>query len=231
MVRSPKRITRKDIRRPDRFVTLIRTLFDLFAEHRIPALLSLTLVLVLLLGLWGWDFYKGRQNRIASQEYSRALSLYHQGKYRESLHAFAPVVTYRQSRYSALALLYQANSYIALKEPAKAVETVQEFLRKERGEPFLRQLAFLTLGHAQETAGQCKAAVASFAEAAKLDGALKEEALLSKARCSAQNRDFIEALSAYREYLSSYPSSDRIGEISLRIQEIEARSGGAVRGK
>jgi predicted negative regulator of RcsB-dependent stress response len=231
MVRSPKRITRKDIRRPDRFVTLTRTLFDLFAEHRTPVLLSLTLVLVLLAGLWGWDFYKGRQNRIAAEQYSRALSLYHQGKYRESLNAFAQVVSYRQSRYSPLALLYQANSYLALKEPAKAVETFQEFLRRERREPFLRQLAFLTLGHTQETAGQCKAAVVSFAEAAKLDGAFKEEALLGKARCSAQNRDLNEALNAYRQYLSSYPGSDRIGEISLRIQEIEAKSREAVRGK
>lgn len=231
MAPSPKKFTRKDIRRPDQFIIFTRDLFHFFRNHRTTVLASSALVIVAILILWGWDLYRGRQNRLAAEEYTRGLALYHNGKYREALEALAQVSKYPASTYSRFGLLYQANSYIALKEPAKAAALLKEFLARERKNPFLRQLAFLTLANTQETAGQCKDASASFREAEKLPGPFKEEALLGQARCSAQNHDFKEALSSYRQYLSNYPGSDRTGEISLRIQEIEALAKEAPRAK
>ncbi|MFQ5902377.1 MAG: tetratricopeptide repeat protein [Candidatus Binatia bacterium] len=223
MVRSHKRITRRDIRRPDQFVTLTGRLFRLFEKHKAAFAGSLALIIAVFLSLWGWNYYTGRQNRLAAEQYSNALALYHDGQYRKALDALDQVKAYRWSTYSRLALLYQANSYIALKEPAKAVAAIQELLHKEKKETFVRQLGLMTLGYAQEAAGQCKEAVQSFAEAEKLQGVFREEALLGRARCSAKSRDFKGALDSYRLHLTNYPTSERNSEILLRIQEIEAK--------
>lgn len=223
MIRSPKRIRRKDIRRPDQFVTLARKLFDLTKEYKSLFLASVALLVAVLLALWGWNFYRERQDRLAAQQYSRALILYHDGKHREALDVLAHVSRSRSSLYSRLGLLYQAHSHIALQESAKAAAALQELLHRERKDHFLRQLAFLTLAYAQERTGQCQEASRNFTEAEKLQGPFKEEAILGKARCYAQSHNFKEALNSYRQYLTSYPGSERISEISLKIQEIEEK--------
>ncbi len=231
MVRSLKRVTRKDIRRPDQFVTFTGRLFHLVEEHRNAFVASLALILLVVLGLWGWDSYRSRQNRLAAQQYSRAVTLYRDGKFREALETLSHLNIYRSSPYTRFGLFYQANAHIALKEPAKAIEALQELLRQERKDPLLRQLAFMELGTTQERAGQCGEAAQSFSEAEKISGPFREEALLGKARCSTQNRDLNEALKSYRQYLTNYPASERIAAISLQIQELEAKVSQASPGK
>ena len=72
MARPVRRITRKDIRRPDQFITLTGKLLELFAQHRTKFLALLTLIVALLFAAWGWDLYRNRQNRLAA----RILSLW-----------------------------------------------------------------------------------------------------------------------------------------------------------
>ncbi|MEK7210565.1 MAG: tetratricopeptide repeat protein, partial [Candidatus Binatota bacterium] len=220
---SPKRITRKDIRRPDQFVALTGKIVHLASAYRTQSIVCLALLLAVLLGLWGWDSYRQRQNRLAAREYSRAMSLYRSGKYTEAIDAFVQVKRYNSSSYSSFSLLYQANSYIAAGDSAKATEAVQELLQRERKDTFLRQIALLTLGSFQEKAGRCKEAVSNFAAAESIAGPFKDEALLAKARCSIQNQDFKEGLNAYRQYLTAFPASERANEITLRVQEIEGK--------
>jgi len=139
------------------------------------------------------------------------------------LKAFEQLESYRSSTYSRLGLFYQGNSYIALNDPPKAATALAEYLRREKREPLLRQLGFLSLGYVHEKAGKHREAARSFAEAEKLPGPLKEEALLAKARSSTQSGDLKDALTSYQEFLKKFPASERAAEISLRIQELEAK--------
>lgn len=181
------------------------------------------MLLTVLVGLWGWDAYRQRQNRLAAVEYARALSLYRKGQYSQAVDRFAQVKNYSSSPYSRLALLYQASSYIALQDSAKAGAALQELLHKESKDSFVRQLGLLSLASLQERSNRCKEAGGNYAEAEKIPGPFKDEALLGKARCSVENGDFKEALSSYRQYLTNYPGSERSSEISLRIPEIEEK--------
>ncbi|MFQ5853609.1 MAG: tetratricopeptide repeat protein [Candidatus Binatia bacterium] len=226
MVRSRKRITRKDLRQPDQFITLTSRFFRFFQEQRTKILLTLALVIALFLTLWGWDLYRKRQNRLAAQQYSQALAAYHKGQYKDALVQLERLKTYRSSTYGNLALLYRAHSHIALKRPSEAVPILREFLAKERKNPYLRQLALLTLGYAYEMHGQCQEAADAFNQARALAGPLQDDALLGNARCSAQSGNLNQALNSYRDYLSTYPASERGTEISLRMQETEARMRG-----
>lgn len=223
MASSPKRITRKDIRRPDQFVTLTGEILHFLAQNKTAAIAALALILLVLLGLWGWDSYRQRQNRLAAMEYSRAMGLYRSSKYTEAIDAFVQVKGYNSSPYSGFSLLYQANSYMAAGDPAKAAAAIEELLRKERKDTFVRQLGLLTLASFQERTGRCKEAVGNFAAAESIAGPFKDEALLGKARCSIQNQDLKEALNSYRQYLTSFPASERVNEITLRVQEIEGK--------
>lgn len=223
MARRSKRLTRKDIRRPDQFFTFAATLLDFSSKHK-TSLLALSLLLVATLsGFWLWEFYKTGQNRLASEQYSRALDLYHTGKYHDALAALKTVATYRSSNYARFAQIQLANAHIALNELPQAVNVLKGFLAGKNREPFLKQAALVALGHAHELSGNCKEAVNNFIAAEKTPGPLKEEAVLAGARCSAANGDPKEALVAYRRYLAEFPGSDRVSEILIRAQELEGR--------
>ena len=226
MVRVRKRITRKEISQPDHFITFTSRFFRLFKQYRPRVLLALSLIIAAFLTVWGWSLYSGRQNRLAAQVYSLATEAYRDGNFQDALDGFVRLSAYRRSVYGRLALLYRAQSHIALKQPTEAVPVLQEFLEKERENLYLRQLALVTLGYVHEKAGQCSQAVKAFEEARKLTGPLQEDALLAKARCSSQNGDLKEALDAYKAYLSSFPVSPRTMEVRLRMQEIETRMKG-----
>ncbi len=64
---------------------------------------------------------------------------------------------------------------------------------------------------------------ARFAEAEKIAAPFRDEAILGKARCNLETQELKGALESYRQYLASYPSGERAGEISLRVQELEAK--------
>jgi len=226
MVRSRKRITRKAIRQPDQFFTITSRVFRFFEVYRTRILLILALVIAFSLGLGGWKIYHSKQNRLASQAYSRALAVYHDGRYQEALELLDRVNTYRSPNYHRLAILYRAYSYLGLKQPKEAVRSLQEFLNDTPKNLYLRQLALLNLGFAHEMDNQCNAAISAFTEAAKIDGARQDEAILSKARCTTAIGQLTESVKIYRDYLASYPASASALEISLRIQELEARMKG-----
>ena len=183
-------------------------------------------ILIVVVGaLVGWDFYSSRQNRLAAEEYARAVNLYHDGKYKEALEALKRLEVYQSSPYGRLGLLYTANTQAALQDTAKAAEALRQLLAKEPREPIVRQTAYVSLGYMQEQAGQCQEAISSFAEAEKIAGPLKADASLGKARCGALTGNLKEALASYRAYIRDNPSSDRVNAVAIRIQELEAKIG------
>ena len=227
MVRLRKKITRKDISKPDQFITLTKRVFRFFEQNRTKILLALSLVIAVSLALWGWNLYSARQDRLAAQVYSNALAAYRNGDYNDALEKFVRISDYRSTTYNQLALLYRGQSLIALKQPSEAVTVIQEFLAKDRSNSYMRQLGLMTMGYAHENAGQCPQAIKAFTAAQKITGPLQEEALIGNARCNFKNGNLQEALNAYQYYLSSIPGSQRSTEIRLRIQEIESKMKGA----
>ena len=230
MVRSRKRITRKDIRRPDQFITLTSRVFGYFKEHRVKIFVALGLVIALAFGIWGWQLNQSKQNRLASQAYASALEAFHDGKFQTALDLLDRVNAYRSPSYQRLAILYRANSHIGLKQPKDAVPLLEDFLSRTPKNSYLRQLALTNLGYAHEMANQCKEAISAYDQAANIDGPQKEQAFLSKARCTTTLGQFSEAVKLYREYLATYPGSVRVMEIPRRIQELEQKIKGVSEG-
>ncbi len=230
MVRSRKRITRKDIRQPDQFITFTARVIRFSEEHRGKIILLAVFVVAVSLGLWGWQLHRSKQNRLASQAYVTALEAFHEGQYQTTLDLLERVEQYRSPNYQYLAILYRAHSHIGLKQPKNAIPLLETLLTRTSKNTFLRQLTLANLGYAHEMANQCNEAIQAYDQAAKLDGPQKEQSLLSKARCTATMGRFSESIKIYREYLASYPGTVRTAEIGLRIQELKRKIKGSPEG-
>lgn len=224
MAHSPKRITRKDLRRPDQFVTFTGQLLNLVRHHRNASLIALGALVGALLFYGAWDLYQSRRNRLAAQEYARALNLFHEQKYRDAMAPLTDLSKSGPSIYRRLALLYLGNSHLALGDTKNAASAFERLAGGPTKPDYLHQLALLSLGHAHEKAGNLKEAAKNYLAAGQASGPFKEQAILGEARTSAQAGDLKAALQAYRNYLTSFPGAERSGEISLRIRELEAKA-------
>lgn len=213
-----RRITRKELRQPDRFQVATEQALEFYRSHQnlfFAAIGALTLIGVVILG---WQMFKERQNVAAAQEFTKATELYQSEKYREALAAFEKVQQYRWSRYAGLAYLYEANSHIALGELDKALNSGQRAVTASRPNTLYRQLALMALANAAEQKNDCRQAIESYNEAHKIAAAQQAEALLGKARCLEKTGDTAGALAAYREYVKDQPGS----LMSAKVAELES---------
>ena len=223
MAAPRQRISRKDIRQPDRFMVLMGQCLDLVKRYR-NALIGTGVAVVVVAGaVSGWHYYRGYQRDLASQAYNKALREYQEGRYEAALESFESLRAQGEAPYDSLADLYVANSYIALKQPAKAVEALAATSAKEH-EGFLTQVMLVTLGLAQEMNDACGDALQSLDRALERQGPLRQEAMLGKARCNARLGKSQEALAAYNAYLKEFPEGETV-EIALRVQQLEAETG------
>jgi predicted negative regulator of RcsB-dependent stress response len=220
MATASRKISRKDLRRPDWFQTSSERALEYFDQHKALVFTALASVLVIAGIVWGWQLFKERQNVAASQEFGKAMTFYQAEKYREAIPILESVAGYRWSRYAVLAHLYLANSYLAMNDLDKATNAAQRSLAGTRPNSFYRQIALVTLATAEEQKKDCKTAVQHYADAQNVAGALQGRAVLGKARCSEALGDTAGAIAAYKEYLKDNPGSP----MAIKLAELEAKS-------
>ena len=214
-----RRITRKELRQPDRFQVATEKALEYIQSHKNLACAVGAALVLIGLGILGWQLFKDRQNNAAALEFTNATALYQAEKYREALTALEKVQSYRWSRYAGLAHLYQANSYIALGELDKALISGQRAVTATRSNTLYRQLALMTVANAAEQKNDCRQAMESYGEAQKIAAAQQGEALLGKARCLEKTGNAAGALAAYKEYVKDQPGS----LVSAKVSELEGK--------
>ncbi|MGE5819911.1 MAG: tetratricopeptide repeat protein [Deltaproteobacteria bacterium] len=219
MATAHKRITRKALRQPDWFQITTEKAFEIYEDHRSKVIAGIAAVVVLLLAIFGWQFFKEWQNGKAAEQFGAGAGLYRAQKYREAISVFDKVTDYRWSHYATFAYLYQANSYLALNDFNKALTAAQRFVNATSPDSVYRQIGLVTLGYIEEGKGQVKEALQHYSEAERINGAFRERALLGKARISERTGDLKSAIAAYREYVTENPDSP----VKLQIAALEAK--------
>ena len=190
MATVSKRVTHKDIRQPDWFQRTSDQTLELLQNHQGKFIAAGVALVVLLLAIWGWQIFKARQDDQAASDYDKAITLFQEKKYGEAITIFNKVQGFRWSRYAPLAHLYETNSYLALNDNDKALPAAQRFLTATKPDTLYRQIGLVTLATIEERKNLCKQAIEHYAEAARITAALKDRAMLGKARCAAQNSSF-----------------------------------------
>jgi hypothetical protein len=227
MATASRRITRKQLRQPDWLHTATEQALEFYEKNRVGAAAGAIILVVLMLGFWGWQTFKEYQDNQAAQEFSRAVHLYQTEKYVEAISEFQKAEAYRWSHYALLAQLYEANSYLATKDFAKAILAAERFIAGTSSDSLYRQMGLLVLASAEEQKNDCQQAVANYSRAALIKAALRDRGILGKARCSEQLGDTKGAITAYKEYLNDNPDS----ALATRVSELEAKAGAQPVGK
>ena len=223
MATTSRRLSRKELRQPDWFQTVTENALEFYQRQRVAVYLGIAVVILLLLGIWGWGVFKERQDSIAAQEFGQAMTQYHTGKYREAVAGLEKVQTYRWSRYSNLAHLYEANSYLALNDFTKATNAAQRFIVGTDQNSLMRQIGLLTLADIEERQSQCKEAIKNYGEAGKIKAAFTERAFLGEARCAVQMGDIKGGIAAYRQLLKDQPESPLASYVRFQISGLESK--------
>ena len=223
MAAPRKRILRKEIRQPDRFMVWTGLVLDWVKAYRRQLIGAGTAIVVVVAAVVGWQYYRGCRQDLAVRDYSKALVEYQEGRYEAALEAFENLRAKGEAPYDKLANLYVANSYIALEQPAKAVEVLGGVAGAD-GDGFVGQVMLVTLGLAQEMNGACEEALTTLNRALDQPGPLRQEAMLGKARCSARLGKTADAAETYKAYLKEFPEAETV-EIALRLQQLEGTSG------
>jgi predicted negative regulator of RcsB-dependent stress response len=223
MASTSRRLSRKELRQPDWFQTATESALGLYEEHRLKVFLGIGLIVVVLLGIWGWKTFKERQDAMGAREFGQAVTLYHAGKYSEALATLAKVQTHRWSRYANLAHLYEANSHLAMNDLAKATSAAQRFITGTKQNSLMRELGLLTLAMVEERKSQCKEAIKHYVEAQKIKGAFTSRAFLGEARCAVEIGDLRAGIAAYRQLLKDQPESALATYVTVQIADLESK--------
>ena len=231
MATTSRRLSRKELRQPDWFQTVTENAFEFYYRQRVAVYLGIAVVILLLLGIWGWTVFKERQDSMAAQEFGQAMNQYHAGKYREAVAGLGKVQNYRWSRYSNLAHLYEANAYLALNDFTKATNAAQRFIVGTDQNSLMRQIGLLTLADVEERQSQCKEAIKNYSEAGKIKAAFTDRAFLGEARCAVQMGDVKGGLAAYRQLLKDQPESTLASYVRFQISELESKIAAQPAGK
>ena len=229
MATSVKHISRKALRQPDGFVVFTQRALALVKQNRRYLIVAGVLILAAIIGILAWQIYKGRQNDEAARHFDTAITLFRANKHKEAISEFKKVEEYRWSHYAALAHLYEANSRLATNDLDGAAAAAQRFIAATDQNSVYRQIGLMTLGHIQEQKNQCAEAVQHYAEAERIAGALKESAVLGKARCFTAVGDMNSAIAAYQQYVKENPNSPVAARLMLQVAELQNKTQPAVK--
>ena len=213
-----ERIRRKELRQPDEFVTLSRRAVAYAEENRTAFFMAVGGLVVLLAAILIFRSVRSSRETSASQAYAQAHALLDDKKYDDAATAFRQVADgYSSTGYANLAQLEAGNALLLAGKAGEAAVEYQKFLDAGPPTDYLRQLALVRLGYAQEQDGKLAEAGQTFASAAALQGPYAEEALAGQARVAEASGDTAAAKDLYARFLEKFPDSDRRALATSRL--------------
>jgi predicted negative regulator of RcsB-dependent stress response len=222
-VAQTQRIRRKDLRQPDEFVTLSRQAVNYVEANRTTVLLIVGSLVLLLAAILVFRAVRASREASAAQAYVQAHALLDDKKYPEAATAFQQISDgYGSSGYADLALLEAANALMLAGRAAEAAVAYQKVLDANPATDYLRQLALVRLGAAEEQSDKPAEAARTYASAVDLQGPYGDEALAGQARLAEASGDTATAKDLYARFLQKYPESDRVALVTARLVALGA---------
>jgi tetratricopeptide (TPR) repeat protein len=230
--RSPSRsrLSRKELKAPDEFLTLTGRALNLAGQHWRMIVLVLGLVIAGIVLVWGALAYRrsleqgawaalsqiearlratgdGREVPAALVDQLQQLTQqWGAGEARGYAWLHLGHLHYRQGDYSAAAMAYQQAQTVA--KPAR----------------LLWPLATLGLGYALEASGEWHRAQEAYQRLIDTQQAgFLVEAYLGKGRAAEHNNDFDSAIAAYSTVVERYPAYAQMFGIADKIEALQAR--------
>lgn len=206
---TKKKITKKEIKRPDEFVTWGAKVMSYALAHLWQIGLGLLLLAGVVVGLLVWRGHQMTREEMAFTLLGKGIILYEQeGKRGESLNAFSELIErYPRTTSGKIALLYRGRGYMLQQDYDRAIADF-ELLLKRTSKPFLRAIAFNALANSYWAKGDYQKAVDYFQRLIDTDQEwLRPYALLQLGMCWERLGNKGKAIEAYRRAAQLTPAS------------------------
>jgi tetratricopeptide (TPR) repeat protein len=220
-----QRFRRKDLKRPDEFVSRGRQVLDWGVENSRVLSWSAAAVAVLIVLVMGFVSIRNARVRQANEDLSHALADYRDGHYAQAASQLADVASRWQSTSAGrIAGLYAANADLNADDFETATALLQDVLSGHDWPSYLQQQALVDLGFALAHKGDAAGAAGRYAAAAALEGPYTAQALLGEARCREHMGDKDKARQLYQQLQRDFPQSAE-GEVAAgKLDELPAGS-------
>src|SRR5216684_2088677 len=216
----PHRLTRKELRQPDEFMSFFEAAGDYVANHLMRVILAAVAVVVLVFVGVGVRFYVSHQKQAAAEAFYQAINLLDRKDDAQAAAQFTALANdHPSASLGRLASFYVANAELAQNEPAKARIALQKYLEAE-DRPRFRELALMQLGVASEDSGDYAAATKAYREAAGLKGPEQGRAEMNLARLQVRGGDKAAAISTYQRLLAENPDGPNSGAATEALAQL-----------
>jgi hypothetical protein len=210
------RTLRKELRRPDEFVTLTSRAVQYAQSHQTTAAWIGAAIVVAVLGSLALMSFRQTRWEQANTAIARAMSLFNENKIPEATAAFEAFASEPSNpeEFVEVARLYSAQAALRQGEFAKAAAGFSAVSGGLNG--FLQQRALLSHAFALEGSGQHDDAAAHFRRAADAGGPYTATAVLGTARNLDRAGKKSEAREAYNKYATDFPEAPLVDVAEAR---------------
>lgn len=228
-----KKITKKQMKKPDEFMSLTSRAIDFSATHLKKIAFGGAAALVILLAIIGFEMWEGKKERDAAQSLNSALGLYQTvdaasregsaADYKSLLEKFDQITRdFPGTSSGKLSLLYQGNIHLNLGEFDAAIKTYEAFLARMGGERLYALLALDGLGYAYEGKKEYERAIDNYRRMIAMGESFESgEAYLRLGSCYEKLGKSQEALENYKTFLKGEPKSLMRNVILRKVSLLE----------
>lgn len=226
-LKRKKKLTRKEIKKPDQFITTTQKLYEWGVKHKkviLPAIIS---VCVLFLIIYGITYFRERRLYTASfllfrAEQNMAIHVQDKDYSTEVEKSFRKVMdTYPLTPYDGRARIDLARYMISHNKYKEAEEVLRIFAEKEWDDPYVRAVGLDLLGFVREKSGDIQGACEAYTFITEMDvNPLGIKPFEDAGRCYEKLGDLTAAIRWYNEALTKYRSSPRARAVALRLKSI-----------
>jgi predicted negative regulator of RcsB-dependent stress response len=226
---SHRKISRKELRQPDEFVTLVDRAGQFIADNLFRIIIGVVLAIAIVAAGFSISFYEQHQTRVAAEDFYQGMRSLEHKDYKKAERQFSDLIdSHGGSRLGRLAQFYLATAYMDDNQPAKARDVLEAFLKRSN-RPLFEQMALMQLGVANEDLGDYRAAHEAYLRAAMIDGPRKQAAELGVARTLARQGQKAEAIAAYQQFLKENPFSQERDSVVEALANLGvAPAGGSI---
>ncbi len=223
-----RKITKKEIEKPDSFQLALKKIATHVKENRSKIYLISGIISLIIAISCGWYFYRMNYENDAQKLYAKAnlvgIRLTMQGGNPDQniLKMYRDVTTQYPGSKAAMMVHYQmGNLYYNLGDIESSIKEYTEFLKKVPDGSDLKALAYIGLGYCYESKKDLKDALESFEKAAnlKLDGSFEGITYRNIARIYEEMNNKEKALEYYKKALdkTSDPSMEHLLKRKISI--------------
>ncbi len=247
-----KRITRKQLKQPDEFITLSVRIFNYSKENLSTILKGVGAAVLVLILVVGWITYKRNEELKANIRFYRGMEIYLAARaqqeeetkpsensvstfpegadvkenYTLALAKFERVVRkYPGTKVARLALLYAGHSAFETGDMELAIELYQKYFKEGGQAPIIDLMIRENLAHAQEQAGKYEEAINTYQQIVDTasSNTQKAQAMFGLARSSEKLGRTSEVISLYETILSDYPDIKEAPLIKARLNTLHSQ--------